>query len=129
MMRYSIQLRDRIFVKGYGFLPLAKNMNKNIGKYKSKILCGKYSQKLPEHAKQSPTDAFKTASNRALQKNTEATGDLIGNKIANRIRKVSKNSQQNNSETVTNEHDKEIPKERYITAQKMKFSIKDFFSK
>ena len=27
---------------------------------------------------------------------------------------VSKNSQQNNSETVTNEHDKEIPKERYI---------------
>ena len=44
MTRYSIQLRDRIFVKGYGFLPLAKNMNKNIGKYKSKILCGKYSQ-------------------------------------------------------------------------------------
>ena len=28
---------------------------------------------------------------------------------------VSNNSQQNNSETVTNEHDKEIPKERYIS--------------
>ena len=26
-------------------------------------------------------------------------------------------SQQNNSETVTNEHDKEIPKERYISTE------------
>ena len=39
---------------------------------------------------------------------------MIGNKIANRITKVMKNSQEYNSETVTNEHDKEIPKERYI---------------
>ena len=31
--------------------------------------------------------------------------------------KVSKNSQQNNSETVTNEYDKEIPKERYISSE------------
>ena len=40
---------------------------------------------------------------------------MIGNNIANKITKVSKNSQQNNSETLTNEHDKEIPKERYIS--------------
>ena len=32
--------------------------------------------------------------------------------------RVSKSSQQNNSETVTNEHDKEIPKERYISLEK-----------
>ena len=50
-----------------------------------------------------------------IQRTTEATGNLIGNKIANRITGVSKNSQQNNSETVTNEHDKEIPKERHIS--------------
>ena len=31
--------------------------------------------------------------------------------------RVSKNSQQNNSETVTNENDKEIPKERYISPE------------
>ena len=30
---------------------------------------------------------------------------------------MSKNSQQNNSETVTNENDKEIPKERYISPE------------
>ena len=46
----------------------------------------------------------KTASKRAIQKTAEAIGDLT---------KVSKISQQNNSETVTNQHDKEIPKERY----------------
>ena len=56
-------------------------------------------------------------SKRAIQKTAEATGDLIGNKIATKITKVSKNSQQNNSETVTNEHDIEIPKERYISPE------------
>ena len=41
---------------------------------------------------------------------------MIGNKIANRVTKVS-SSPQNNSETITNEHDKETPKERYITPE------------
>ena len=53
-------------------------------------------------------DAFNTASKRAIQKATEANGDLIGNKIANKITKVSKNPQQNNSGTVKNETFKEI---------------------
>ena len=43
----------------------------------------------------------------------EATGDLIGNKIANEITTASKNSQQNHSEIVTKEHDKGIPKGKY----------------
>ena len=42
-MRYSVQPRDRIFVKGYGFLSLAKNMGKNIGKNISKNVSSKYS--------------------------------------------------------------------------------------
>ena len=42
-MRYSVQPRDRIFVKGYGFLSFAKNMGKNIGKNISKNLSGKFS--------------------------------------------------------------------------------------
>ena len=37
-----------------------------------------------------------------------ATSDLIGNKIAHKITNVSKNSQQNNSETVINESYKEV---------------------
>ena len=30
-MRYSVQPRDQIFVKRYGFLSFPKNMGKNIG--------------------------------------------------------------------------------------------------
>ena len=49
--------------------------------------------------------------------NSRSIGDFIGNKIANKITKFSKNSPQNNSETFTNENDKEIPKERYISPE------------
>ena len=42
---------------------------------------------------------------------------MIGNKIPDRITKVPKNLEQNNSETVTTENDKEIPKERYISPE------------
>ena len=76
-MRYSIEPRDRIYVKGYGFLSFAKNMGKS--------LSNKYGQKLFDSAKKSTTDAIKTASKRAIQKAAEATGDLIGNKIADKI--------------------------------------------
>ena len=74
--------------------------------------------KLSDQAKKSATDAFKTSLQRLIQKTAEETGDLMGNKIADRITEVSKCSQQNNSETVSHEHDKEIPKERYISPDK-----------
>ena len=64
-------------------------------------MSGIYSQKLLRHGKQSATDEIKTASKRAIQKTAKTTGDLIVDKIAHRITKVSKNSQQNYSETVT----------------------------
>ena len=83
-MRYSIEPRDRIYVKGYGFLSFAKNMGKN--------LSNNYSQKLLDSAKKSTADAIKTASKRAIQKIAEATGDLIGNKSADKITSVSKKS-------------------------------------
>ena len=38
-MRYSIEPRDRIYVKGYGFLSFAKNMGKSLSsKYGQKLL-------------------------------------------------------------------------------------------
>ena len=37
MIRYSVQPRERIFVKGYRFLFLARNMGKNVGKNIGKI--------------------------------------------------------------------------------------------
>ena len=56
MIRYSVQPRDRIFVKSYGFLSFAKNMVKNIGENVSKSLSTKYSPKLLDHCKHSATD-------------------------------------------------------------------------
>ena len=52
MMCYSVQPRDHIFVKGYGFLSCAKNIGKNIGKNITKKLSGRYSQKILGHMKQ-----------------------------------------------------------------------------
>ena len=72
-MRYSIEPRDRIYVKEYGFLPFAKNMGKN--------LSNKYGEKLLDSTEKSTTDAIKTALKIAIQKRAERTGDLISNKI------------------------------------------------
>ena len=76
-MRYSIEPRYRIFVKGYRFLSFAKNIGKN--------LSDKYSKKLLDTAKKSTADALKTASKRAIQKTAEATDDLTRNKIAHEL--------------------------------------------
>ena len=83
-MRYRVEPRDRIYVKGYGFLSFAKNIGKN--------LSNKYSQKNIDTAKKSATDAIKTASQQAIQKTAEATGDLVGKKIADKITSISKKS-------------------------------------
>ena len=94
--------------------------NKNNGENIGKNLSGKYSQKLLDHAKISATDALKTSSKRVIQKTAEATGDLIGNKIADRTTKSSKDSQQNNSETVTNQPDKKSTKTKIYLQKKDK---------
>ena len=60
-MRFSIEFRSRIYVKGYGFLSFAKNRGKN--------LSNKYSQKLVDSATKSTTDAIKSASKYVIQKN------------------------------------------------------------
>ena len=106
-MRYSIEPRDRIYVKGYGFLSVAKNMGKN--------LSNKYGRKILGSAKKSTTDAIKIASKRQIQKTAEATGDLIGNKIADKITSVSKEStkQLPNDETVV-DVESATPNKRYI---------------
>ena len=90
MTCYSVELRDGIFAKGYGFLSFSSNAGTNIGKNISKNLSSKYSKKRFDHAKKSATDAFRTASKRVIQKTAEVSKA-----------KTSKTSPQNYS--VTNE--------------------------
>ena len=100
-------------------------MSKNIGKNVIKHLSGKYSKKRLDHAEEYTRDVFETASKRAIRKKAEATGNFIGSKITDKITKISKTMQQNNSETVTNEHDQEIPNERYISPEERQKIIYD----
>ena len=121
-MRYSIEPRDRIYVKGYGFLSFAKNMGKN--------LSYKYGQNLLDSAKKSTTDAIKTASKRAIQKTAEATGNMIGNKIADKITSVSNNKstkELHNDNQTKEEEDVKIatPKKRYICPEERKQIIEE----
>ena len=68
--------------------------------YKNEILIRtkRYGKKLVDAAKKSATDAVKTASKRAIQKTAEATGDLIGNKTADKITSVLKKPSNNNND-------------------------------
>ena len=79
-MRYSVEPRERRYIKGYGLLSFDKKLG----------ISNKYSQKLVGNAKKSATDVIKTASKTAIEKTAEATGDLIANKIADKISSVSK---------------------------------------
>ena len=95
-------------------MSFAKNMGKT--------LSNKYGQKLVDSAKKSTTDGIKTASKRVFKKTAEANGDLIGNKIADKITSFSKkssrelHSKKSQNGNVNNET--EAPKKRYISPEK-----------
>ena len=66
---------------------------------------------------------LKISSKRVIQKTAEVTGELIGNKFADKITRVSKTLSQNNLET-----NEEIIKEKHISPelrQKKKLVILD----
>ena len=69
-----------------------------------KHLSNKYSQERLDTAKKPTTDAIKIAQKKEIQKTAEATGDLIGNIIADKITVVSKKSNKElpNDETEVN---------------------------
>ena len=117
-MRYSIESRDWIYVKGYWFLFFAKSIGKS--------LSNKYGQKLLDSAKKSTTDAIKTASKRAFQKTAEVTGHLIGNKIADKITSVSKKKSDKELHN-NNYEDVEITthKKRYISTEEREQIIEE----
>ena len=93
-----------------------------MGKSLSKI----YGLKRLDRAKKSTAEAIKTASKRAIQKTAEATGDLIGNKIADEITSVS-NKSTKALQTNETEEDVEIvtPKKRYISPEERKQTIEE----
>ena len=89
-MRYSIEPRERRYVKEYGFMSFARNFNDKYGK----------------SLRNSSETFAKTAGKEILKETAKATGDLIGSNIADKI-----TAKAHNKDEVING----IPKERYIS--------------
>ena len=106
-------------MEGYGFLSFAKNIGKH--------LSNKYRQKLLDSAKKFTTDPIKTASKRETQKTAEATDDLTGNKIADKITSVSKKKPDKKLHNIDEAENLEIatPKKRYISPEERKQIIEE----
>ena len=77
-MRYSTQPKFRRYIKRSGFLSFARAFG------------DKYGKNLMDTATKTGIDGAKTASKRAVQKIGEATGDLIGKKIADKTTSLGK---------------------------------------
>ena len=97
-------------------MSFAKNIGKN--------LSNKYGQKIIDTAKKSTTDAINTASKRAIQKTAEATGDLIGNKIADKITSISKQSIKN-LPIIDEDAERTTHKKRYISPEERQQTINE----
>ena len=93
-MRYSTEPKIRKYVKDYGFLSFAKKFG------------NKYDKKLMDTATKKGMDAAKTASKRVVQKTAEATGDLIWNKIANKITSLGKPKKKKKNQKKSTFHEK-----------------------
>ena len=77
-MRYSTEPKYKKYVKGYGFLSLARRFG------------DEYRKKLLDTATKTGIDAAKTDSKRLVEKTAETTGNLIGNKVADKITSLGK---------------------------------------
>ena len=70
MMRYSIEPKTGKYIKGHGFFSFARNLS------------NKYGKQLLDNATITGVDAAKPASKKVVHKTAETTGELIGNKVA-----------------------------------------------
>ena len=80
----------------------------------------KYGKKLTDTAIKTGKDFATNAGKKIVHKSTGATGDLIGNKIADKITSASKKSSEKprDEEIQSTEVNNEILKERYISPKK-----------
>ena len=100
-MRYSVKPEYRTYVQGYGFLSLARKFGDKYGKKlmntptktginAAKKFGDKYGKHLIGTAKKQGTNFANIAGKKIVEKSAEATGDLIGNKITDKITSLRK---------------------------------------
>ena len=101
-MRYLLEPTYRKYVQGYGLLSFVRKFGDKYGKKlmdtATKVGTSKYGQKIIDTTKKQGSTFAKTAGKRIIQKSGEATGDLIGNKIADKINSLGKSKNKETSE-------------------------------
>ena len=118
-MRYSLEPRYRRYAQGQGSLSFAENIGNKYGKkifdksIRAKVLDSavdvsksmkkKYGKKILDNSLSDGKDFGKIAVKKVLTKSAEATGDLIGNKIAERITKSTRNKAQKEDDRIMEE--------------------------
>ena len=102
-MRYSLEPSYRRYVQGQGFMSFAKNIGNKYGKKlfdKSMDVGKKYGKKYGNKLLDNSISAGKDF---AKIPGKKATGDMIGNKIADRITKSSRNKAQKEDDRIMEE--------------------------
>ena len=126
-MRYSLEPSYRKCVHEHGFMSFAKNIGNKYGRKLfdkgmdvGKKYGKKYGNKLLDNSISAGKDFSKIASKKVLTKSAEATGDLIGNKIVDRITKSARNKEQKEDDRIMEE-----TQELIIPPEKREQIIKD----
>ena len=109
-MRYSLEPNYRKYVKGYGFSSCARKFR------------DKYGKKIIDSATKTSKGFAKTASKKVLQKTSEATGGLIGNKIADKTTSIGKPRNKKEKDEI---NEMEETQEIYISQERRKQIIND----
>ena len=137
-MRHSIEPEYRKYVEGYGFLSFAQNVG---DKYGEKLMNtaiktdtnfnSKYGKKLTDTAIKTGKDFAMIAGKKIVHKSAEATGDLTGNKIADRSTSMGRSKELSSAVKPRSKKEKdetnimEETQEIYIPPEKRKQIIKD----
>ena len=123
-MRYSVEPHYRRYVQGQGFMSFARNIGNKYGKkiFDKSLDVGKkkYGKKILHNSLSAGKDFAKIAGKKVVTKSAEATGDLIGNKIADRITKSTRNKEQKEDDRI-----KEETQEIIIPPEKREQIIRD----
>ena len=105
-MRYSLEPHYRRYVQGQGFMSFARNIGNKYGKKifdVGKSMKKKYGKKILDNSLSAGKDFTKIVGKKVLTKSAEATGDLIGNKIADKITKSARNKEQKEDDRIMEE--------------------------
>ena len=109
-MRYSLEPHYRRYVQGQGFLTFARNIGNKYGRKifdKSldvgKSMKKKYDKKILDNSLSAAKYFAKIAGIKVLTKSAEATGDLIGNKIDERLTKSTRNKTRKEDDRIMEE--------------------------